>query len=172
MRYKSILYFILLNLFLWPPFIIRSVDPRLEIFPSIVLPSYASLVKMNKEETIYLKRPYAYVKNGSLKEVDKAKFFEGIHGNYSAYIIANHFGLDTTQIKKQYTGRFKIPYTVKSKVTEQERAETKIWIRNRLANMGYNDSILVIATKKIDVSKNRTFLIHKTIENDTVIRLY
>ena len=171
-RYKNILYFTLLCLFLFPPFVIRSIDLRLEVFPSVLLPSYASLTKVNKEKTIYLTRLFALDNDRNRQEIDRSAFFKGMPPHYSNYIIANNFGLDTNQIQNHRTGRFDIPYITISKISDEERNETKLWMRNRLIEMGFNDSLLIVGQKKLTISANRTFHMNKNIENDTVFKLH
>lgn len=171
LRYKNIVYFILLFLFLFLSLFLRAIDRNLEVFPSVTLPSFANQVRLDKEVSLQEKELYGIDDVGNKKRLDHTKFFKNIPIQFSHTIMANNFGLDRSQPSQLVTARFKIKYTVGSKVTEKEIAETKEWLRQRLRDQNCRDSILILDRRKITIHDNGHIDYAKFSVNDTIYRL-
>lgn len=171
-RLKNIGYFFLLLAFFLPPFAFRAIDLRWEIFPSIILPSYASLSNTDKEEVRVVSQLLAYNDNQELEAIPKTDFFHKIPRQYHNYIIGNNFGLQMSPNVNLKTRRFNFKFTQESKVSKKEIADTKVWIRDRLSEMGLKDSILIIRKQKVIINPDRSLQTKKEIINDAYFRLY
>ncbi|WP_394749081.1 hypothetical protein [Spongiimicrobium salis] len=172
LRYRNTLHFFLLLIFLGGPFVLRIVDYRFEIYPSVVLPAGAKKLDLNKEIRISVNEIYGETGEGSLKNLDNAHFLRPIRVEYLSYFYEANFGLDTPKTYEFTTNRFAIPITLKSKKSLEDIKATKIWLRQRLREQGCKDSVLILKKRIMIVCKDGTFYEDNNILNDTILGLY
>jgi len=106
LRYKNIIHLALLLVFLGVPFLLRIVDYRFEIYPSVVLPAGAKKLNIAKEIKVSINEIYGQKHDGSLKNLDDAFFLRPIRVEYLSYFYKAHFGLDSPQNHKQINWGF------------------------------------------------------------------
>lgn len=171
-RFKNILGFLLLCLFLFTPILFRAIDRNFEIFPSITLPSNANLVQLDRKANIAEHQLYGLNQQGNRIKLNHNQFFMDIPIHFSHWIIRNNFGLDKNKSFHKVTPRLGINYIKSQKVTETEVKETKKWIREQLRTQGLRDSILIVSKHQIFINHDALNHIDKTIANDTIFELY
>lgn len=172
LRFKNILGFLLLCLFLFSPMLFRAIDRNFEIFPSITLPSNASLVRLNRQVSIVDQHLYGLDQQGNRIMVNQDQYFMDIPDHFSYYIIHNNFGLDKNKSFHEITSRYGIKYTKSQKVTDAEVKDTKKWMRKQLKAQGLRDSILIVSKHQNIIKHDAPNPIIKTIVNDTIFELY
>ncbi|MCO4822648.1 MAG: hypothetical protein KC469_11305 [Flavobacteriaceae bacterium] len=154
------------------PFAIKTLDINLEVFPSVILPSYSQPIKIDKDVNLTKYELYAIDKTGKQKKVDHHKFFNKPLFPYSNWIIRNNFGLNNPEVKTHRTVRLGFSYTTRSKTTEAEVLKTKKWLSKRLLNQGFVDSFLIVKKNKLILSKETRKQKMKVFINDTIFQLY
>lgn len=171
-RFKYILGFLLLCLFLFSPLLFRAVDRNLEIFPSITLPSNANLISVNGQASVEEQLLFGLNQEGHRKRLNHIQFFEDIPIHFSHWIIRNNFGLDKNHSFNKTTSRLGISYIKSQKVSDAEVRETKKWIQNQLISQGLRDSILIVSKHQHIIKRDAPNPIIKTIVDDTIFELY
>ena len=76
------------------PFLIKTIDFKLEIFPSVILPSHSDKIKTNRDVNLVKLELYGIDISGHQKKLNQKKFFKNIPVKYSPWIIRNNFGLN------------------------------------------------------------------------------
>lgn len=171
-KYINILNTLLILLLLGIPFVIKTIDMRLEIFPSVILPSSSGTINIKENVFVNKTELYGVLINKDTVELNKSKFMGKIPLHYLENLISNKFGLKPFLVRNEKTNKFSITYNVHSKVSDAEIKETKIWLRNRLREQHCNDSILIIKKRSIELSPNRVIINKNAINYDTIFNLY
>ena len=151
MKLKYLNAFLLLLVFLLIPFVLRIITPSLEVYPSIVLPSGAGKVKLANDGLTY-QTTEIYGKNqvtGKLERLEVQDFFKPIPVQYFHAIVEGEFGLDPEYRKSIRSLLFERRTVGSTKVTEEEREQTREWLRTRLKKAGCRDSVLVVQKRAI-----------------------
>ena len=153
---------------------LKILDPRLEMYPSIVLPSGSKKCVLLDTVRITVSEVYGLTPRGTLKNLDKSSFLQNIRVQYLDHLYHHNFGLTRFQTQNSRTNRLGIPFSITSKVSEEDIAETKIWLRSRLTEQGCSDSVLILKKKHMMVLKDGRYHEDKTVpsENDTILDLY
>lgn len=171
-KFKNINLFIFLLIFLGVPYALRIIDYRTEIYPSVVLPFGAGTVNPGDEISLKIYEIYGYTKDGSLKILDKSRFLQHIRVGYFDFLYEDRFGLKASGGHHFNTTRLGIPVSMENKVSAEDKEETKIWLRERLQEQGCKDSVLILKKTQVVIPKGGDYYVDKTIEHDTIIRLY
>ncbi len=154
------------------PFLIKSIDYRLELFPAIILPSGTQKINLKGNVFITKNEIYGIDKSGKPKKLDKATFMGNVRMEYFNYFYNHRFGLIEVKNKKTTTTRLGIPYTIKSKISKEDISHTKKWLMQKLRNQNCVDSILILKKHRIVVQEDGGYYEDKLIINDTVLSLY
>ena len=140
MRYPHTLGFGLACLALGVPFVVRTVCPAYEIYPSVVLPARASLLDVEGGSFIYKAREFAGVseETGETLVLDSAVFLDPIPPQTKGVLSTREFYLKEGYRREVY---FKyLPLSgfnlSRADITAQEQRETKLWISWKLQEAG------------------------------------
>lgn len=171
MKFKYIAISTVVFLFLFLPFALKTIDMRLEIFPSVILPSSSGTIKIDKNKTVGKVELYGIMQNGDTLELDKGDFMKPMPKHYLDRLLDNKFGLKEFTVEQAKTNKFGLPFKIKSKVTKAEISETKVWLRNRLKTLGCLDTVLIVKQRRIVISPEMSIL-ESSVENDTIYKLY
>jgi len=171
-KFKNIIYFILLFLFLGVPFGIKNIDPRLEMFPGVILPSGGSKYPLTAEFRLPIHELYGFTGKGIEKRLDKTLFMYPIPKKNSEAIISADFGLNEYRTHDFKTSRLGLRYELESKISKKDITATKVWIRSKLRNQGCLDSFLVVKKEQFVIARDGSYYKDTTILNDTIFKLY
>lgn len=171
-NYKNIKLFLFLLIILGVPYVLRIIDYRLEIYPAVVLPFGASLVRPGDEMKLKIYEVYGYNREGKLKNLDKAMFLQHIRVGYFDFLYEDRFGLKESGGHHFTTNRLGIPITMENKISSEDKEVTKIWLREQLRKQDCTDSVLILKKKQVVIPKGGNYYMNKTLEHDTIIRLY
>lgn len=171
-KFKNIIFFIFLLIVLGIPYALRIIDYRMEIYPSVVLPFGATLARPGDEMRVKIYEIYGYSEDGKLKKLDKARFLQHIRVGYFDFLYEDRFGLKATGGHHFTTNRLGIAVSMENKVSEEDKEDTKVWLKERLREQGFNDSVLILKKTQVVIPKGGDYYVDKTIEHDTTIRLY
>ncbi|MGD1947655.1 MAG: hypothetical protein ACFB0A_15660 [Croceivirga sp.] len=151
---------------------VKTIDIHLEIFPSIILPSYSKQVDYSNNPTLIKQALYGFDKKGKLKKIDHRLFFHPIPVEYSNWIINRNLGLLEEKVQTKKTGRLGISYIKRPKTDSGDIIETKKWIKERLQNQGCLDSIIIIRKNRITLSRGSHNIKGKKLVEEIVLQLY
>jgi hypothetical protein len=171
-KYKYTVLTVLIFLLLFLPFVLKTLDMRLEIFPSVILPSSSGTIDIDKNVTVSRMELYGIAQNNDTLQIDKGQFMQPIPKHYLYQLLRNDFGLNAYEYEHAKTNRFALPFKLKSKVTTDEITETKAWIRRRIRDLGYKDSVLIVKNRRIVMAPDMSILDKTTVVNDTIYDLY
>ena len=146
-NYNYIVGTVVLFLFLFVPFGLKLKDQKLEAYPAIIMPSGASIIKKGDSVNYWTYEMYAK-KNGSLERMSIKEFLDPIPEWYVNHISLSNFGL------KAYTEEFKlykppVKFINYNRFSEVELPSTKRRYRERLATLGFDDSVFMYRRYKI-----------------------
>lgn len=171
-RYKYTVFTVLIFLLLVVPFVLKTIDMRLEIFPSVILPSSSGTIDIDRDFTVGSVELYGIAQNNDTLKIDKGDFMKPIPKHYLTLLVKNDFGLAEYEYEHTRTNRFGVPFKLKSKVTKDEITETKVWIRERLGKLGYRDSVLILKNHRTIIAPDMSIRGKTNIINDTIYELY
>lgn len=159
-----------LFLVLWGPFILKLKDPRLEMYPAIIFPSGAGVVKTQLDFLTAKKYEIYGCKNDPV-EISKKEFFGDIPVWYFHAVLQGNFGLE------RYSEKFKlykppIQFEIKNTFTTESVSETKKWLRTRLQELGFEDSSLILRQYEMIYNVKTKKLETERIVNEKVYDLY
>ncbi|MFD2727055.1 hypothetical protein [Hyunsoonleella rubra] len=154
------------------PFLLKTIDFKLEIFPSVTLPSYSDQVNTDRDLRLVEFELFGIDKFGKEQKLDRQKFFRSIPAKYVPWIIKNNFGLKQNGYTEHTTIRFNITYRKTINNTEKDIAKTKTWLKEGLIGQKCQDSFLIVKRNKLTISEKTRRLKDKAFINDTIFRLY
>ena len=172
LKYKYSTLSLLIFLLLFLPFLIKTIDMRLELFPSVILPSSSGTIKIDENRTVRKMELHGIRPNGDTIELNKGAFLKPIPKHYLDKLLGNKFGLKEFKYEHTKTIKLGLPFKIQSKVTKAEINETKAWIRGRLRTLGCLDSVLIIKRRNIVISPEMSIIDRNTVVNDTIYHLY
>ena len=171
-KFKNIALFVFLLIFLGVPYALRLIDYRLEIYPSVILPFGASKARPGDEMRLKIYEIYGYSDKGSLINLDKSGFLQNIRVGYFDFLYEDRFGLKKSGGHHFRTNRLGLEISMENKVSSADKEATIAWIKDRLREQGCMDSVLILKKKQVVIPKGRHYYVDKTLEHDTIIRLY
>lgn len=171
-KYKYITITLLTFLLLFLPFLLKTIDMRLELFPSVILPSSSGTIDISKNRVVSRMELHGIALNKDTLQLDKGDFLKPIPKHYLDKLLSYKFGLEEFKEEHTKTNKFSIPFKIRSKVTEAEINETKAWLRSKLRKLGCLDSVLIIKRRSIVISPEMSVIDNKTVVNDTIYHLY
>ena len=169
---KSSRIVLMLFIVLVPPFLLKTMDTKLELFPAIILPSYAGKVDYASDPSLIEFEIYGLKKDGSQKRIDRQQFFKDVPIDYANWIIKRNFGLKESQITRNRLRWIGLSYTTISKTSPEEVLATKTWIGERLKEQDCLDSVLLVRKNRITISKETRTMKNKRFLDETVFLLY
>ena len=172
LRYKNIRHLSFLLIFLGIPFLLRIIDYRFEIYPSVVLPAGAKTLYTGEDVRISVNEIYGRTANGKIKNLNNAFFLRPIREEYLSYFYKAHFGLTPSKNLQFNTNKLGIPISLTPKISLEDIELTKVWLRERLREQNCLDSILILKKRTMIVRNNGAFYEDNTILNDTILELY
>lgn len=152
------------------PFIIKSLQPGLEIYPAIIFPAGAEKLNLNAEIRSF-QNYELYGFKDTLIQIDTKKFLDEIPRQYYHSLVKGSFGLEN------YLNEFILPYTPfrfseKNYLNDKKIKEAKIWIRDKLTRQGVSDSILIVRKIQNDYDINERKLKNQRIIDEKTFSLY
>lgn len=172
LKFKNIVYFLLLFLFLGIPFAIKNIDSRLEMFPGVILPSGGAKYPLKDKFLMPIHEVYGLTSTGVEKKLDKTLFMYPIPKKNSEAIILANFGLNEYKTRNFTTSRLGLKFELDSKISKNDIAETKMWIRSKLRDQGCLDSLLIVKKEQYIIARDGSYNKDITILNDTIFNLY
>ena len=153
---KYILLTIFLSIFLFVPFILKSYNHNFEIYPSIIMPSGASLVKKTGSINFTSYELYGK-KDGRLYKIDIKKFLEPIPAQYFYAMRKSEFGFEPTSEEFDFLN-YGLTFRTYNRFDSGELKTTQNFYRNKLQKLNFDDSLFIY----------REYL--NTIENSKVLK--
>lgn len=152
------------------PFALKSLQPGLEIYPAIIFPAGAEKLNL-KDETRSFQNYELYGYKDTLQIIEWKKFLGEIPGQYYHSLIKGNFGLES------YSNEFEIPFTQikvaeKNYLNEKKIEEAKDWIKARLLEQGFSDSIFIVRKIQKNYNINSRKLENQTLIYEKTFRLY
>jgi hypothetical protein len=168
-RYQYTLLSITLAIILFSPFVLKTLQPGLEIYPAIIFPAGAELLRANNEIRSFQSYEFFAFKD-SLIRIDAKKLFTGIPTQYTHSIIKGNLGLEP------YNNKFKIPFSnlyleEKNYLTEKKITDVKLWLKRQLISQGFSDSVLVVKKVQKDYNLKTKNLTLQSIVHEKVFDL-
>ena len=163
-----------LGIALFLPFILKTLSPKLEPYPAIILPSGAK--KLNFEKEVLEVRSlsiYGYHNQGELQRVSAKKILEPIPKQYLYSLAKNEFGLSTkTTDEVRIKGLGKKLEIKRKQISSEEQKSAKNWLSNQLRKQGLSPSNILIKQeiKKLDLDEGKQ--VSKEIKNENNIPLH
>lgn len=155
------------------PFAAKTIDPKLEPFPSPVFPSNPSLIRLKQDFEFTVTELYGYDSTiKTLVKLNNRYFLKEIPVHYLPVLAKENFGLkyfDSLTIK---INRLNLHYIKYSKITEKEIEDTKIWLQKGLREQKCKDSLIMVIKRKFVVNKNSKNIISNIILDEQQISLY
>ncbi|WP_424583741.1 hypothetical protein [Tunicatimonas sp.] len=141
-KYKYLIGFISLMLFLLIPFVLRWYSPSLEPYPALLLPSGAHIVELEDGTFSYtLYEVYGFGQDGTSKKIDIQTFLEPIPP-YLIWNLARHnFGLEGDNL------------------LADDLSESRKWFRQKLIDKGYRADRFLLAKVKYYISLDKKQLL-------------
>lgn len=155
------------------PFVMKTASSKLEPYPAIILPSGAGKLDL-KESVInvnYLSI-YGYDFQGKLEKIDAKQFLHPIPNQYIYAIFDNEFGLSTKTTKEiLLRGTNKKIEMKRELASPEERQIAKIWLSNKLTNLGLSNSKIVVRyeLKKLEIGTGKE--VSREINDEKTISL-
>lgn len=170
-RYPFLILTLALIFLLIGPFILLLKDKRLEIYPSISLPSGPFLMHNENEVIIFHSLDLFGQDGNAIKEIPKQKFLGEIPIQNFYPLMQSSFGL------KHYKDEFKlykppIKFTIENHYNKESIEASKHWIRNRLKTLNFYDNILIIRTYRYKLDLKENNVISKELINEEIVRLH
>ncbi|MEM6520292.1 MAG: hypothetical protein AAF892_06205 [Cyanobacteria bacterium P01_D01_bin.71] len=133
------------------PYTFKYLNHNKEPYPAIIFPAGASRVETNND-VFEFKTTGVYcndLKTGKLERQDIASFMYPIPSRYFSGILANGFGLDTSQeVKVEFRKNIFPSFTYSKPPTASLNTEnvkqTKNWLKERLSNQGCTEDFFVV----------------------------
>ena len=170
----SLKFTLFLSVALFLPFFIKLVNPKLELYPAIILPSGAGKIDL-KEQGIEVQNLsiYGYNTQGKLQKIDAVSFLAPIPRQYLYGIAGTEFGLSTQTIDEIKIRGLEARIQVKRRQISLEKQKlAKVWLSNQLSELGLSSSSILIRyeVKKIDLDNGKEISVE--INNEKNISLY
>jgi hypothetical protein len=167
--YRFTILTLFLGVFFSLPFKLKLVNSSLEIYPAIIFPSGASLVKTeNNTKTVYVYELYGF--RDSLEIIDKIQFLNGIPMKYFHSIIQGGFGLGEFKNEiKLFNGT--ASFTERNYPSESSISATRKWLKERLIDQDMKDSVFVLRQYEIEYDLTEKNITSKTVINENVFNL-
>ncbi|MEM9680656.1 MAG: hypothetical protein AAF901_10065 [Bacteroidota bacterium] len=168
--YKATILFLMVSLMLGVPFALKLISGSLEMYPAVIFPSGASVVKTENGTTSFHSIELWGYKNNIPSKLDTDQFLNPIPNWYLPKIVEGHFGLKPYRKELQHG---LIPFIIKTENDTSESAleETKAWIRGRLKAQGFDDSGFMVRTYLISYSIETKAMVSTSIINETVYEI-
>lgn len=166
LKYKYIFFTLLLIFVLGIPFYLKQKDARLEIFPAIIFPSGAGLVKLDKEwKSSSLE---IWIFKNSWKKITVEDFLDEIPPWFIYTLTDRKFGLKP--LNEQFRVSH-IPFTFnfgEIYSNEKNDNQVRVWLRKKLEAQGATKMIFKI--KRLNIVFNKKMQIQrKELVNETFI---
>jgi len=171
-KYKYLLFYTILGILLVVPLGLKFIAKanKLEVYPSIVLPTGATLLESNSDYLVY-KRVVVLAKSqktNSLEELKIKDFLSPIPKHYLFAIYDNDFGLNLEKKNKISfrTSLIKEFYFRNNKsFTPSMIDQTKKWYQEKLKNLGFSTEVFIAKTLEytVNISTEKTVKI-ETLE--------
>lgn len=172
LKYRFSAFALFMVVVLFVPSIIKVIDMRLELFPSVILPSSSGTIKIDQDRKVKRMELHGITIQGDTIELDKGDFLNPIPEHYLYRLLLNDFGLKEYQYENTKTNRLALPFRLQSKVSKEDINETKVWLRDRLQKLGCSDSVLIVKKRLITISPDMSILNRDNVINDTIYDLY
>jgi len=169
----SLKFTLFLLIILISPLVLRKIS--MEPYPAILLPDGSGVVEIiNKEVVFEFEEIYALNKKGQWVKVDPTVLFKPLPDAYTASIIKNlrtsgKSALERGGKKNKILKLLRV--TKKTEVTKEDINQRNLWLKNRLAGLGLNNTKISICTAKIYSSPQTGKLIHKETDDRKIILL-
>lgn len=179
-QYPNCWLTLLLGLILFPPFTLKTLNPRFEPYPAIILPSGAMKTNANAREVSFSKKSIwgKHEKNNTWTKIDLETFLKPIPRYYFSLIVENSLGvkLKNQQIinsPQGFKARLKefINKNLNNKVTPSEVNNTKYWWQQQLIQHGYAANEIMIVYEKVKFDVQTGQIISKKRTHETIFRL-
>ena len=155
-KYRYIFITCILSVILLIPFYLRQKDPRLEIYPSVILPSGAGLVQVNNNE-INIKTLEIWIFKKDWQKINFEEFLGEIPSWYIYSLVEYEFGLKS---KSELFTVNRIPYQFKFGnilFSDNNRSEVRSWLRKRLEILNSSYNFFIIKEAQITFDENMHF---------------
>lgn len=169
MKYPNVLYTSLLATVLIVPFLIRA-GPT-EPYPAVLLPSGAGKVNATGELTdsdrtaIYAKSPG----HDAWIRLSPAEFLHPVPVQYFPTLAQRYFGLLPTPHQILKLGFLAID--TQPKISDEEIKSAKQWLRQRLTETGYDDSVLRVTEETVTFRRSDGAEMATRYQDDKILDL-
>ena len=179
-RYPNFWLTLLLAIILIPPFVLRTLSERLELYPSILLPSGATRIYLGDKNVTFNRISLwgKHEKNNTWKRINLETFWSPFPRQYFFPIVKNSLGLELDNKKITRTSdKFlinKVAQTMNKiwsdKITPDEVNDAKDWWRKKLDRSGYAPE-LRITSEKVTYNIETSKIIKIKTSDEKIFRL-
>ena len=153
-KYKTLFASLLLAGLLVVPWGLSLVSSQLEPYPAVIMPSGASTVSLQADtlnyenKTVWARRP-----GGVWEQLSTHEFLSPVPNQYFSSLRARSFGLKNNT-SKLFELRLLPDVTLKqNKISAQEVADTKRWLADKLAGLGYSSEAFEVRTEVLRMDR-------------------
>ena len=178
-KYKYIYFYLTLGIIFFIPLGLKFIGKanKLEVYPSIVLPTGATLLESSNDNFIYKRTVLLAYKDGQnkLEEINIENFLSPIPNQYLFAIYDNDFGLD---IKKKNNIIFRtdlidtLHYRNNYHFSLDMLSNTKAWYRKKLVIQGFEESKFIARILEYNASISTQDVIDISIIDEKQFSLY
>ena len=166
-QYPNLSLTLLLAFILLPPFALKTLKPRLEPYPAIILPSGGGKVDVGARDVSFRRTSFwgKHEKNNTWTKIDLETFWPPLPLQHFGLIVRNSLDL-----KSEEERIIKLPKGIKilinKEVTPREVQNAKHWWRQKLVQSGYASDELMITSEevKFDIETGKIIRISRTHE--------
>lgn len=172
-RYPHTCLTLLLSCLLLPPFLLKTFYPNLEPYPAVILPSGSDTINVENTRVNFTKTS-VWAKESKAKtwsKIDSEKFLEPIPIHYLKYIALTSFGFKSEPKKASSVWKKKYDSILSSKITSEERAETKNWLKQKLTKFGYVPDEFMVVSEEITFDINTGKIVSRTRTDEQIFKL-
>ena len=168
--YKNITAFLIISVFLLVPFVvIKTLGSDYEVFPAAIFPGGADRKHIGDTIVVRSMEMYGYDGNDNRSQVDFLYLFKRTIHIHHVVIFMNedYFGALT------YEGHApQRPNPYEAFATEEDKEQTREWLRKGLREQNCKDSLLLVRFTEITMDAHTRKIISDTTTDERTLRLY
>ena len=153
------LFFVVFLLLLFAPFVSKTYNSALELFPGVILPTGSYRHNFDQDTLKYTYNLKAIRKEGNeaFEDLSEHDFLGDIPRHYLSFILKNSV--------------LPLMDPEHNELSQVQQEEVKNWIRQRLRYNHYSDSILIIEGIEYKLEKGGKEIVRRTVKDTYEIRL-
>ena len=170
---RETLFLVALAVLFGVPFALAKLNPGLEPFPAILLPSGADLVLADESERTFTVVTAYGQRHGSAEwvRVDPVRLIDPVLPQYFTGLASTGFGLRPVPGRELGLRGLGIRVRLQDRYRPEAAQETTAWLRERLTRLGFAPDTLRVTRERVTYHENRAEPIETTLLHEAVYRL-